>query len=80
VLFEATNNRGLLNYSAMNTLSYKGYSGSVSFSEKDACFYGKIEGIDGLANFEGESVSELTNAFHEAVDDYVADRRVAAML
>ena len=56
----------------MNTLSYKGYLGIVSFSEKDACFYGKIEGIDGLVNFEGESVSELTNAFHEAVDDYVA--------
>lgn len=23
-------------------------------------------------NFEGESVKELTNAFHEAVDDYLA--------
>lgn len=56
----------------MNTLSYKGYLGTVNFSEKDECFYGKIEGIDGLVNFEGESVSELTNAFHEAVDDYVA--------
>ena len=56
----------------MNTMSYKGYLGTVSFSEKDACFYGKIEGIDGLVNFEGESVQELTNAFHEAVDDYVA--------
>ena len=29
-------------------------------------------GIDGLVNFEGESVSELTNAFHEAVGDYLA--------
>ncbi len=56
----------------MNTIRYKGYLGTVSFSEKDACFYGKIEGIDGLVNFEGESVSELTQAFHEAVDDYVA--------
>ena len=40
----------------MNTISYKGYLGTVNFSEKDACFYGKIEGIDGLVNFEGESV------------------------
>lgn len=55
----------------MNTLSYKGYIGSVSFSEKDNVFFGKIEGIDGLVNFEGESVKELTNAFHEAVDDYL---------
>ena len=56
----------------MNTLNYKGYFGTVNFSEKDDCFYGKIEGIDGLVNFEGQSVSELKEAFHEAVDDYVA--------
>lgn len=55
----------------MNTLKYKGYIGSVAFSEKDNVFFGKIEGIDGLVNFEGESVRELINAFHEAVDDYL---------
>ena len=56
----------------MNTMSYKGYLGSVAFSEKDNVFFGKIEGINGLVNFEGESVKELTDAFHEAVDDYLA--------
>lgn len=56
----------------MNTMKYKGYIGSVAFSEADGVFFGKIEGIDGLVNFEGESVAELTNAFHEAVDDYIA--------
>lgn len=56
----------------MNTLNYKGYIGSVAFNEKDNVFFGKIEGIDGLVNFEGESVKELTDAFHEAVDDYLA--------
>ena len=55
----------------MNTLTYKGYIGSVSFSEKDNVFFGKIEGINGLVNFEGESVKELTGAFHNAVDDYL---------
>ena len=55
----------------MNTLTYKGYIGSVSLSEKDNVFFGKIEGINGLVNFEGESVKELTDAFHEAVDDYL---------
>ncbi len=59
----------------MNTLTYKGYIGSVSFSERDNVFFGKIEGVDGLVNFEGESVQELTNAFHEAVDDYLAIAR-----
>lgn len=56
----------------MNTLVYKGYLGSVAFSEKDGVFFGKVEGINGLVNFEGESVKELTEAFHEAVDDYLA--------
>ena len=56
----------------MNTISYKDFIGTVNFSEKDSVFFGKIEGIDGLVNFEGESVTELTNAFHEAVDDYIA--------
>ena len=56
----------------MNTMTYKGYLGSVAYSEKDNVFFGKIEGINGLVNFEGESVKELTAAFHEAVDDYVA--------
>ncbi len=55
----------------MNMLKYKGYIGSVAFSEKDNVFFGKVEGIDGLVNFEGESVKELTDAFHEAVDDYL---------
>ena len=53
-------------------MTYKGYIGSVAFSEKDNVFFGKIEGINGLVNFEGESVKELTEAFHEAVDDYLA--------
>lgn len=56
----------------MNTLKYKGFIGSVAFSEEDNVFFGKLEGINGLVNFEGDSVSELTEAFHEAVDDYLA--------
>ncbi len=58
--------------SDMNTMTYKGYIGSVNYSDKDQVFFGKIEGINGLVNFEGESVRELAAAFHEAVDDYLA--------
>lgn len=55
----------------MNTLKYKGYVGSVAYSEADQVFFGKIEGIDGLVNYEGQSVGELTDAFKDAVDDYL---------
>lgn len=56
----------------MNSLKYKGFIGTVGFSESDNVFCGKIEGIDGMVNFEGASVQELTTAFHEAVNDYLA--------
>ena len=56
----------------MNTLKYKGFIGSVNFSEADGVFFGKIEGIDGLVNFQGASIQEITRSFHKAVDDYVA--------
>ncbi|MBQ3655691.1 MAG: type II toxin-antitoxin system HicB family antitoxin [Bacteroidales bacterium] len=55
----------------MNTLTYKNYIGSVEFSEEDNVFFGKLEGINALVNYEGESVTELKNAFKEAVDDYL---------
>ena len=31
-----------------NTLEYKGYFGSIEFSNEDNCFYGKILGINVL--------------------------------
>lgn len=55
----------------MNTLKYRGYIGSVAYSEADKVFFGKLEGIDDLVNYEGESVAELTAAFQEAVEDYL---------
>lgn len=56
----------------MNILKYKGFIGTVAYSEEDDVFFGKIQGINGLVNFEGTSVAELKKAFHQAVDDYLA--------
>lgn len=55
----------------MNTLEYKNFIGSVNFSEEDEVFFGKIEGINALVTFEGQSVIELKEAFKNAVDDYL---------
>ncbi|MDQ1271590.1 MAG: hypothetical protein QG591_220 [Planctomycetota bacterium] len=54
-----------------DVLTYKGFIGSVHFSAEDKVFHGKIEGIDDLVTFEGQSVDELLKAFHEEVDDYI---------
>ena len=54
-----------------NTMEYKGYVGSVEFSEEDALFYGKVLGIRGLISYEGTNAAELVADFHGAVDDYL---------
>ena len=54
-----------------DVLTYKGFIGSVHFRAEDKVFHGKIEGIDDLVTFEGQSVDELLKAFHEEVDDYI---------
>ncbi|MBE0648181.1 MAG: type II toxin-antitoxin system HicB family antitoxin [Bacteroidales bacterium] len=55
----------------MNTLTYKDYIGSVSFSAEDEVFYGKIEHVNDLITFESEYAHDLKKAFEEAVDDYI---------
>ncbi|NLK46906.1 MAG: type II toxin-antitoxin system HicB family antitoxin [Treponema sp.] len=52
-------------------LQYKDFIGSVHFNADDEIFFGKIEGVDDLVSFEGSSVSELKQAFEEAVEDYI---------
>ena len=54
-----------------NTMEYKGYIGSVEFSEADQILFGKIQGIRSLISYEGTTVSELIEDFHGAVDDYL---------
>jgi predicted HicB family RNase H-like nuclease len=56
-----------------NTLTYKEFIGTVSFSAEDRIFYGKIEGIDDLVTFEGSTVEELDSAFRYMVNQHIAD-------
>jgi predicted HicB family RNase H-like nuclease len=56
----------------MNMMNYKGYSARIEYSDEDECFIGHIAGIRDVVGFHGESVSELKDAFEEAVDDYLA--------
>lgn len=54
-----------------NTLEYKGYYGSVEWSEDDMVFHGKVEGIKSLISYEGKNIDDLRNDFYESVDDYL---------
>lgn len=52
-------------------LKYRNYTTTIEYSEEDKVFYGKIEGIKDLVNFESEDLNGIEQAFHDAVDDYV---------
>ena len=54
-----------------STIEYKYYIGSVEYSHEDRCFFGKIELIDDLVNFEATNVDELETNFKNAVDEYI---------
>ena len=55
-----------------NTFEYRGYIGTIEFSEEDALFFGKVMGIRSLISYEVKNANELISDFHSAVDDYLA--------
>jgi predicted HicB family RNase H-like nuclease len=53
-------------------MTYKGYSARIEYDDEDGIMTGQIAGIRDGVGFHADSVDELKDAFHEAVDDYVA--------
>lgn len=57
----------------MGNLKYKGYTGSVDYSEEDNVLYGKVLGMSKDAiTYEGTTIGDLKADFEEAVDNYLA--------
>ncbi len=56
----------------MKAMNYKGYFANVEFDAEDYVFVGRIIGIRDVIGFHGESVQELEEAFHDAIDNYLA--------
>jgi predicted HicB family RNase H-like nuclease len=56
----------------MNVMTYRGYSARIDFDAQDEIFVGHVASINDVIGFHGTSVSELSEAFKEAVDDYLA--------
>jgi len=58
----------------MNYLHYKGYRGSVAYSEVDHCLFGKVLGLtDSLILYEGSTLAELKRDFEAGIDHYLDD-------
>jgi Uncharacterized protein encoded in hypervariable junctions of pilus gene clusters len=54
-----------------NLMEYKGYYGTVEFSDTDNVLFGKVVGVNGLISYEGDGVQSLKADFEGAVDDYL---------
>jgi len=54
-----------------STLKYKNFIATVKYSAEDEAFIGRMEGINSVVSFEGQSVQELKDAFRDAVEDYL---------
>ncbi len=52
-------------------MKYKGYTGVVELDEESAVLFGRVIGLRDVITFQGSSVAEVIQAFHDSVDDYL---------
>ena len=55
-------------------LHYMGYTARLEYIAEDGCYFGRLEGINGLVNFEGETpeaAEAAEAAVRESVEDYI---------
>ena len=55
----------------MKTMTYKGYTAKIIYSDEDECFVGHIANIDAISGFHGDTDEELRVAFEDMVDLYI---------
>lgn len=56
-----------------NLISYRGYNAKLEFDAEDNLFFGHVLGVPESITFHGDTVAQLTEDFHAAVDHYIAD-------
>jgi predicted HicB family RNase H-like nuclease len=52
-------------------MHYKGYSGIAEIAFDTSMIYGRVVGLRDVVTFQGETVAEAQQAFHDSVDDYL---------
>ena len=56
----------------MKTMTYRGHSAEIIYSDEDSFFVGHVIGIgDDIVSFHGETDTELQNAFENVLDHYL---------
>ncbi len=57
----------------MEKLTYRGFVGSVEFSEADNVLFGKVQGINESISYEGTTIEELKKGFEYMIDGLMDD-------
>ncbi len=55
----------------MKTMTHRGYTAEIRYSEEDSCFVGRVVDIDDIVSFDGDTAEELRTAFEGMVDFYI---------
>jgi predicted HicB family RNase H-like nuclease len=53
-------------------MEYKGYIGHVVYDDEAEIFHGDVINIRDIVTFQGTTVEEIKQAFHDSIDDYLA--------
>ncbi len=52
-------------------MKYKGYTAKIKFDDQANVFHGEVLNLRDVVTFQGRTVEELRNAFHDPVEDYL---------
>ncbi len=52
-------------------MKYKNYFGVVQYDDEARIFHGEVVNTRTVITFQGTTVDEIENAFHQSVDDYL---------
>ena len=55
----------------MKTMTYRGYTAEIVYSEEDACFVGDVVNIEDIICFHGNTDEDLREAFENVVDLHI---------
>lgn len=56
-----------------NNLNYRGYTARIEFDAEDGVLVGEVLGLNDRITFHADNTSDLTGAFEEAIEHYLAD-------
>lgn len=55
----------------MKRMVYKGFESTPKHDAERGVFYGLVDDVDGLCEYESETADGVEKAFRDAVDDYI---------